>query len=238
MIFMSQYFKGLPNTIRGLVIPAMLIAWKDILLELRTKDVLGSVIIFAIMVTVVFNFAFNVTPQLVNVLAPGILWVSFTFAGIIALNRTFTVERNHGSLEGVTLCPISRDSIYFGKMISTLIFLLIMESVLLLIFAGLFNLQVVSLGLIVPIVLASIGFAAVGTLFAAMSVNTRSREIMLPILFLPVVAPVIIGGVEASINAVSGNASSEVLIWIRFLAIFDLVYLVVCPWAFHFVLEE
>ena len=80
---MSQYFRAFPSAIRGLVMPAVLIAWKDILLELRTKDVIGSVIIFAIMVTVVFNFALNVTPQLVNVMAPGILWVSFTFAGII-----------------------------------------------------------------------------------------------------------------------------------------------------------
>ena len=235
---MSQYFRAFPSAIRGLVMPAVLIAWKDILLELRTKDVIGSVIIFAIMVTVVFNFALNVTPQLVNVMAPGILWVSFTFAGIIAMNRTFTVERDHGSLDGVILCPISRDSIYFGKMISALIFLLIMEAVLLLIFAGIFNFQLISLNLVVTMGLASIGFAAVGTLFAAMSVNTRSREIMLPILFLPVVAPVIIGGVEASIHAVSGNGFSQVLIWWRFLVIFDVVYLVICPWVFHFVLEE
>ena len=235
---MSQYVRAISSTVSGLVMPAVLIAWKDILLELRTKDVIGSVIIFAIMVTVVFNFALNVTPQLVNVMAPGILWVSFTFAGIIAMNRTFTVERDHGSLEGVILCPISRDSIYFGKMISALIFLLIMEAVLLLIFAGIFNFQVISLNLVVTMGLASIGFASVGTLFAAMSVNTRSREIMLPILFLPVVAPVIIGGVEASIHAVSGNVFGQVLIWWRFLVIFDVVYLVICPWVFHFVLEE
>ena len=183
---------------RELLAPVATLAWKDILLEIRTRDIIVSVLVFSFLVVVVFNFALNSTPNLADDLAPGILWVAFAFAGILAMNRAFVLEKDRGSLEGLLLTPVSRDAIYFGKMLGTFLFMVVVEVALLPIFAVLFDFSSFSVGLVLAILLATLGFAAVGTLFSAIAVNTRSREIMLPVLFLPVILPVIIGAVESS----------------------------------------
>ena len=119
--------------------PILVLAWKDVLLEIRTRDIVVSALVFALLVLVVFNFALNGTPRLTDDLAPGILWVSFTFAGILAMNRAFVLEKDKGSLDGLLLTPVSRDSIYFGKMLGVFVFMIVVEVALLPIFAVLFN---------------------------------------------------------------------------------------------------
>ena len=223
---------------RQFIGPVAALAWKDILLELRTRDIVVSVLIFAVLVVVVFNFALNVTPRVVDDLAPGILWVSFAFAGVLAMNRAFVLEKDRGSLEGLLLAPVSRDAIYFGKMLGTFLFMLVVEAVLLPVFAVLFNFSAFSPGLILAIVLATLGFATVGTLFSAIAVHTRSREIMLPVLFLPVVLPIIIAAVEASAGSIGGSSPVSTGRWLGLIAIFDVVFLAVCPWVFGQVVEE
>ena len=218
--------------------PILVLAWKDVLLEIRTRDIVVSALVFALLVLVVFNFALNVTPRLTDDLAPGILWVSFAFAGILAMNRAFVLEKDKGSLEGLLLTPVSRDSIYFGKMLAVFVFMIIVEVALLPIFAVLFNFSSFSIGLVLAIVLATLGFATVGTLFSAMAVHTRSREIMLPLLFLPVMAPVIIAAVESSASSIGGASSIGLERWLGLIAVFDAVYLVVCPWVFGLIVEE
>ena len=214
------------------------LAWKDILLEIRTRDIVVSVLVFSFLVVVVFNFALNSTPNLADDLAPGILWVAFAFAGVLAMNRAFVLEKDRGSLEGLLLTPVSRDAIYFGKMLGTFLFMVVVETALLPIFAVLFNFSSFSVGLVLAILLATLGFAAVGTLFSAIAVNTRSREIMLPVLFLPVILPVIIGAVESSAGSIGGSSGVSVARWIGLIAVFDAVYLVICPWLFGLVVEE
>lgn len=221
---------------REFLMPVMALARKDILLEIRTRDTVVSVLVFALLVVVVFNFALNISPRLQEELAPGVLWVAFAFAGALAMNRAFVLERDRGNLDGLLLTPVSRDSIYFGKMLATLLFMLIVEAILLPVFAVLFDFSNFSLGLVLAIFLATVGFATVGTLFSAMAVHTRSREIMLPLLFLPVIMPVIVAAVEASGRSIAGDVS--VAKWLGLIAIFDLVYLVVCPWVFGAVVEE
>ena len=219
--------------------PVYLLTWKDVLLELRSKEVVISSLVFAVLVMVVFNFALDVTPETVDILAPGILWVAFAFAGVLAMSRTFVREKDKGSLEGLLLCPVSRDSVYFGKMLALFIFMLAVEALLLPVFAVLFDFSAFSATLIGVILLATLGFATVGTLFSAIAVNTRSREIMLPILFFPVVAPVIIGAVEVSTGAIGSSANViGVGRWLQLIAVFDAVFLVLCPWAFGLVMEE
>ena len=219
--------------------PMLLVLWKDILTEIRNKDIILASFVFAVLVLVICNFAFDITPATVHILASGILWISFTFAGILVMTRSFVVENELDSLEGLLLCPISRDSLYWGKMLSLFLFMMVVELLLLPIFAVLFDYNVLSLSLILIMVLATIGFATVGTLFASMSVNTRAREIMLPILFFPIVTPVLIAAVEASMSIIGGGTSViNIREWIEILIIFDVVYLVVCPWAFGFVVEE
>ena len=223
---------------RELLAPVATLAWKDILLEIRTRDIIVSVLVFSFLVVVVFNFALNSTPNLADDLAPGILWVAFAFAGILAMNRAFVLEKDRGSLEGLLLTPVSRDAIYFGKMLGTFLFMVVVEVALLPIFAVLFDFSSFSVGLVLAILLATLGFAAVGTLFSAIAVNTRSREIMLPVLFLPVILPVIIGAVESSAGAIGGSSGVSVARWIGLIAVFDAVYLVICPWLFGLVVEE
>ena len=223
---------------RDFIRPVLLLAWKDILLEIRTKDVLVSMLVFALLVAVIFNFALNITPQVVNLLAPGILWVAFAFAGVLAMNRAFVLEKERGSLEGLLLCPVSRDALYFGKMIGTFLFMVVVEIALLPVFAVLFNFSAFSPVLVGTILLATLGFAVVGTLFSAIAVNTRSREVLLPVLFFPIAVPVLVGAVEASAVAIGGNTTIGVGRWLGLIAVFDVVFLVLCPWAFGLVMEE
>ena len=222
----------------GFLVPMAALAWKDILLEIRTRDVVISVLVFGFLVVLVFNFALNVTPDLLEDLAPGMLWVAFAFAGVLAMNRAFVTEKERGSLDGLLLTPVSRDSIYLGKMLGTLLFMIVVEVLLLPVFAVLFNFSAFSPGLIAAILLATLGFATVGTLFSAIAVQTRSREIMLPVLFLPVIVPVIIGAVEASSKSIGGGDDVSVAKWLGLIAVFDAVYLVTCPWLFGIVVEE
>jgi heme exporter protein B len=214
------------------------LVWKDILLEWRSREMVASVLVFGLLVVVLFNFALNVTPQRVTVLAPGILWVAFAFAGTLAMNRTFVREREQGGLEGLLLSPVSRDAIFLGKALGSFLFMLLVEAGLLPVFAVLLNFSAVSFTLILTIVLATLGFAVVGTLFSAIAVQTRSREIMLPVLFFPVILPVIIGAVEASSAAIGVEATVGLKRWLPLLGVFDALFLVICPWLFGVVVEE
>jgi len=214
------------------------ITWKDTLSEMRTKEIISSVLVFTLLVIVIFNFAFGASQQMMELVAPGILWVTFTFAGVLSLNRAFVPEKEQGCLEGLMACPISREVIYVGKMLGSLLFLLIIEAIALPIFAFLFNLPVLSLQIVAITVLATIGFVAVGTLFSALAVNTRAREMVLPILFLPIVVPIIICAVKASGLALSGEPWSSLFPWLQIIGAFDVIFLVVAFLIFNFVIEE
>ncbi|MCH9010138.1 MAG: heme exporter protein CcmB, partial [Chloroflexi bacterium] len=157
--------------------PVLALLWKDILLELRTKDIIVSVLVFALLVIVIFNFAISPTPQTVTYVAPGILWVAFTFGGVLGLNRSFALEKDGGNIHGLLLTPVGRDTIYFGKMLGNFLFMLIVEIIIFPVFAVLYNFSLLEPGLIPIAVLATLGISAVGTVFSAMAVNTRSREV-------------------------------------------------------------
>ncbi len=217
---------------------AMAVTWKDALSEMRTREIVFSVLVFALLVIVVFNFAFGTAQTTVALVAPGILWVTFTFAGVLSLNRSFIVEKENECLEGLMASPASREAIYTGKMLGSLLFMLIIEAIALALFAFLFNLAVFSLQLVVTIILTTIGFAAVGTLFSALAVNTKARELILPILFLPIVTPVVIAGVQASELALSGGSWSALASWLQIIAAFDAIFLLVSALVFAFVIEE
>ncbi len=214
------------------------ITWKDALSEMRTKEIVFSVLVFTLLVIVVFNFAFSASQETMRLVAPGILWVTFTFAGVLSLNRSFIPEKEDGCLEGLMACPISREVIYVGKMLGSLLFLLIIEIIALPIFALLFNLPLLSAQFVTITFLATVGFVAVGTLFSALAVNTKAREMVLPILFLPVVVPIIISAVKASELALSGESWSGLSSWLQIIGAFDAIFLVVSFWVFAFVIEE
>ncbi len=214
------------------------IVWKDILSELRARDIITSVFIFALLVIVIFNFAFEPGAENIEIVAAGVLWVAFTFAGVLALNRSFVLEKDKGCLEGLMLCPVDREVIYVGKMLSCFIFMLIIELIILPIFSVLLNLPLFPPGLVLITVLATIGFVAVGTLFSAIAVNTKAREIMLPLLFLPIVVPVLIAAVKGSALVLEAAPWSSLWSWLELIVAFDVIFLVISAFAFEFVIES
>ncbi len=217
---------------------AWAIAWKDVRLELRTRDVIISALVFGLIVVVVFNFGLNRTPGSLASVAPGLLWVAYAFIGVLSMNRAFAREMEQGALDGLLTSPISRDAIFLGKTLGSLIFMLVIQGILLPVFAVMLGLPTLSplLGLI--IFLATLGFATVGTFFAGIAVQTRSREILLPVLFFPVVVPVIIAAVEASALALQGGSTDAIWTrWVPLLVVFDALFLVICSWMFNSVFE-
>lgn len=214
------------------------IIWKDVISEIRTKESISSVLVFTLLVIVVFNFAFGSNPEAMRTVAPGILWVTFAFAGVLSLNRSFIMEREDNCIEGLMVCPISRETIYVGKMLSSLIFMLIVEIIALPIFTMLFNIPVLSGEIVAITFLTTVGFVAIGTLFAAMAVNTKAREMVLPILFLPIVSPIIVSAVKASDQALSGETWGSLSSWLQIIIAFDVIFIVASFLVFSFVIEE
>src|SRR4051794_31339811 len=178
------------------------VAWqvflKDIRTELRTKEIFSSMSVFSLLVVMVFVFALPGKLKEAGDVAPGLLWVAFTFAGVLGLNRSFISEKDRGSLEGLLLAPTERSAIYYGKALGNFTFIILVELLLAPIFSVLFNFSVLRFELLPVLFLGTIGFAEIGTLFAAMAVNTRAREVLLPVLFFPVMLPVIIAASQST----------------------------------------
>ncbi len=219
------------RTIRALL-------WKDILLEWRSKEISIPVFVFSVLVIMVFNFVFDTASISLVLLAPGILWISIIFGGVIGFNRSLSAEKETGGIHGLMMSPVERDVIFFGKMLSTLVFLLVVEVLIFVVFSVLFNFSLFTPLFILLAVLATLGMSLVGTLFSAIAVTTRSREVMLPILFLPVVLPLIIATVEATGTLMVEGVTKDLFHWVSLLVIFDSVFLVICPVAFTFIIED
>ena len=216
------------------------IVWKDIVAELRTKEMFSAMFVFAVLVIVVFNFAFDlrVSGERVRQVAPGALWVAFAFAGILGLNRAFVAEKDRGCLEGLLLAPVDHTAIYFGKMISTALFMLIVEALMLPVFTAFFGVNLFDLRLVFVIVLGTVGFASVGTILSAMTAQTRAREVLLPILLLPVAAPVLIAAVKATAGILDGLAMAEIALWWQLLLACAFLSPAVAFMTFDFIVKE
>jgi heme exporter protein B len=173
-----------------------------------------------------------------ELVASGILWVAITFAGVLGLNRTFINEKEDARLEGLMLCPVDRAVIYWGKLLSSFTFMLTVAVIITPIFLVLSNLPLILPGLALIIVLVTLGFASVGTLFSAMAINTRLRDVMMPVLFLPTVIPVIIAAVKATETVLSGESWADMLVWLNIIIAFDIIYLVVSTLVFEQVIRE
>lgn len=213
---------------------------KDILIELRTKETLAALLTLGVLTLLVLSFAFDPTSELRPLAAPGSLWVAVIFAGVLAVNRSFLAERDNGCLQGLLLAPIDRGAIFLAKAAANILFMLAAQAVVLPIFFVFFNLMpsVAFLRLIALLVLGIVGFAGAGTLFAAISVRTRSREVMLPLLLLPLAVPVLIAGVVGSAAVLDGKTLGDVAQWVNLLVVYDVVVLVVGWMVFEYAVEE
>lgn len=216
------------------------IVWKDIVAELRTKEMFSAMFVFSVLVIVIFNFAFDlrVSGERVREVAPGALWVAFAFSGILGLNRAFVMEKDRGCLEGLLLAPVDHTAIYFGKMLSTILFMLIVEAFMLPVFTAFFGVNLFDLRLMMVIVLGTVGFAGVGTILSAMTAQTRAREVLLPILLLPVAAPVLIAAVKATSGILDGLTMVEIARWLQLLVAFAVIFPAAAFMTFDFVVKE
>jgi len=213
---------------------------KDVTVELRARERVNAMLFFAALVLFIFNFALGPDREKLREVAPGLLWLAFLFTGMLGLARSFQAERENDCFEELLLTPGDRESIYFGKLAGNVLFMMMAEALILPLFGILYNLdvwaQLPSLALVA--VLGTVGFSTIGTLLAAMTAHLRAREVMLPLLLFPLTVPVILGSVRATEAILSGGGLGEVSHWLKLLAGFDVIFLVACPLAFEFVLEE
>ncbi len=212
------------------------ILWKDIRCELRSKQTWTGMGLFALLVLVIFNFAFDLRVDNKAAIAPGVLWVAFVFASLLGLGRTIAAEREKGSMDRLLLCPVDRKAIYLAKLLGNLLFIGVVEIVALPVYAALFNVPLFAGALLPIVLLGTLGVATIGTLFSAMAAATRARELLLPVLVFPLIVPVVISAVRATGSLIV--AAPDEPPWLGLIAAFDVIFLSISMLMFEFVIEE
>ena len=223
--------KSYLNAIRAVI-------WKDLTAEWRTRENLSAMLVFALLVVLIFNFALELDIQAQESLSAGVLWATFIFAGTIGLNRSLAVEKDRGCLDGLLLAPVDRSVIYFGKALSNLVFMVLVEIIVLPIYSFLYQVPVFNPGFLLVVLLGSIGYVAVGTLLATMVVQVRTRDILLPILLFPLILPIVIAAVKASNGFLQMVPLGEISPWLNLLIVYDLIFTAIAFMVFDFVVEE
>jgi heme exporter protein B len=214
---------------------------KDLIMEFRGRESLSIMFFLSLLLLVIFNLAFDLDRDSTTLLASGILWVIFAFTGILGMGRTSMAERDDDAYLSIVFSPASSESLYIGKVLSNGALLLFVELSTLLFFAVLFDFEqaVFSLPALLPsLLLGSAGFSIVGTLFSFLSTTSRYGEVILPFLFLPVVVPIVLGGVSSMNIILAERPFGESMKWIQILAVFDIMYLSVSLLLFKYLLEE
>jgi len=218
------------RTVRTLV-------WRDLVSEYRSREVVIGGIVFALLTLVIFNFAIDLRLETVEEVAPGILWIGFAFAGMLAFGRSFAAERERGTLDGLLLAPIDRSAIYLARTVTNSVLMAVVELVSLPVFVALYNVRAAWLDLLLTTALGTIGFTGAGTLVAAIAANTRAREVLLPLLLLPLTVPVLIASVKATAMAL-GARPPEPLPWLQLLLGFDVIVVATSFLVFEYILDE
>ena len=214
------------------------IVQKDLIAEFRSFELISAMLVFSLLVIIIFNFALELDIKTRQSVTAGVLWTTFAFAGTLGLNRSMSVEKDRGCMDGLLLAPVDRSSIYFGKAISNLAFMLIVEAIVLPVYSLLYNINLFRFDLLGVILLGSIGYTAVGTLLSTMSAQTRTREILLPILLFPVAIPVLLASVKASGGLLVGAEFADILAPLNILIAYDVIFIAVAFMLFDFIVEE
>ncbi|HTX78595.1 MAG TPA: heme exporter protein CcmB [Longilinea sp.] len=214
------------------------VAWKDLAAEWRSREILSATLVFSILVIFIYNFALDLEVTLQSDLAAGILWVTFVFAGTLGLNRSMSMEKDRGGLDGLLLAPVDRSAIFFGKMTANLVIMLVVAIVVVPVFSLLYTINLILPGVILVILLGSVGYTAVGTLLAAMAVQARTRDMLLPILLFPVALPLLVAAVKATAAFLSPSVTNSAVPWLNLLIAYDVIFLVIAWLVFDFVVEE
>ena len=218
---------------------AWIVLWKDALAERRSKEALNALFFFALLLLFIFQFTLGGDRERLTDALPGLLWLGFVLSGLVGLGRAFLTERDHDCWEGLLLSPGDKSAIYLGKLAGNLALMLVVEALVLGLFAVFFDIDLGRAlpGLVVVVLLGTLGLAAVGTLFAGMTANVRARELLFPVLLLPVQVPVLLATVKATEALLLGEPLAAVGHWVKLLAAADVVYLAVSLLTFDVVLE-
>jgi len=218
---------------------ALVVAWKDLLVERRSKETLNALLFFSLLLLFVFQFALGPDRERLAGVLPGVLWLGFILSALLALGRTFVVEREHDCWEGLLLAPGDKSAIYLGKLGANLTLMAVVETLVLTLFVVFFDIDLGRAfpGLALVVALGTIGLGAVGTLFAAMTAHVRAREVLFPVLLLPVQIPVLLATVKATEALLLGEPLGAVAHWVKLLAAADVVYVVIGLLTFDVVLE-
>jgi len=213
--------------------------WKDLLLELRRRESLLSMFFFGILLLFLFHFSFEIPPDRTAAMAPGLLWLAFIFTGTLGLTQLFQMEREGQCLEALLLCPMDRGALYLAKVSFNFILMVLVESFVFPLFWILFNVDAWNLlpSLWLVAVLGTLGFCVLGTLFAAMTLKARARELLLPLILFPLVIPVILGTTRAMELILRSGSIEELWPWLRLLLGFDVIFTTVGFLIFEWVIE-
>jgi heme exporter protein B len=219
---------------------AFAVAAKDLRVELRSRTALVSAITFAALVLVIFNYARDPGAISRESLAPSVLWITFVFAGVIALNRSFALERENSALDGLLLAPVSRSAIFLGKYLANLAFVLTIEAVTLPLFVLFYGVDLRGSlgGIVLTALLTTAGFVSVGTLLAAMTVRTRFAELMLPLLIFPFLLPPVSWAAQITARLLAGRPASEIAGGMQLIALYDVVFITLCLLLFPSLMDE
>ncbi len=215
------------------------VAWKDLTAERRTKANFNAVVAMAAMILLLFGFALGPDAEGLRNAAAGVLWLTILFSGVLAFNRSYQLELEAGALEQLLLYPGERWTIYIGKLLANLTFVFLMEAIALPLTGVLYHVAFPErwLAVLGVLVLGTVGFVSLGTLYAAMASRSRSREVLLPLLLFPMLVPVLIAASGATAALLVGDVMGDSSTWIRLLAVFDVIFLIGSTWAFPFVIE-
>jgi heme exporter protein B len=211
---------------------------KDMRAELRSRELISSMALFALLSILIFSFALELNRLAREEAIGGVLWVTVAFASIIGLNRSLAMERDQGNLDAMLLAPISRSAVFFGKLVGNFVFTLVVGLVLLPLLTILFNVSLIQPWVLAVLVLGVLGFSTVGTLLATMTVQTRARESLLPIVMLPVALPVLLGAVRATTAVLTGAPLEDWIAWPQILIVVNIIYLALCFLLFDYVIED
>ncbi|PWH14315.1 MAG: cytochrome C biogenesis protein [Anaerolineae bacterium] len=214
------------------------ITWKDLAAELRSRELLSAMLVFSILVLLIFYFALELDIKARMEITAGALWVTFSFAGTLGLNRSMAIEKDRGCLDGLLMAPVDRSAIYFGKALSNLAFMLLIEAIILPLYSIMYNINLFHPGLLGVTLLGSVGYIVVGTLLSAMSIQTRTRDVLLPILLFPVIIPVLVAAVKASSGFLNNADWSEISPWVNILLVYNIIFTAVSFMVFDFIVEE
>ena len=216
------------------------LVWKDLTAERRTKANFNAVVFLAGLILLMFGFALGPDPEALRNVAAGVLWLTVLFSGVLSFNRSYEQELENGALELLLLYPGDRRSIYLGKLIANLTFVLLVEAILIPAAAVLYDIPIwnVMLPLALVLLLGTIGFVTLGTFYAAMASRLRAREVLLPLLLFPMLIPLLLSAVQATKVILAGDVMDQLDAWLRLLILFDVIFFVSALFAFEHIIED